>query len=132
MRVSTTLFLIAGFGLGAMVLADESAELAAAKGRVTFRLSCASCHGQTAKGDGPVAEYLKVPPANLTQLSARNEGEFPAERVHATIDGREAVRGHGSRDMPIWGQVFADSNGEDEAALKIDELVAFLRTIQEK
>lgn len=132
MRVQTTLILLSGFALGFAAVADDGAEMAAAKGRVTFRLSCASCHGQAATGDGPVAEYLKVPPANLTTLSARNGGEFPAERVRATIDGRETVRGHGSRDMPVWGEVFTDSHGEDEANAKIDELVAFLRTIQAK
>lgn len=103
-------------------------------GKDLFSSYCASCHGTEARGDGPVAEYLNVSPADLTQLSTRNEGTFPTEQVFQTIDGRRRTRGHGSRDMPIWGKAFKlTANNPDEAAVKrtIDELVKFLASIQE-
>ena len=40
-----------------------------ANGRYEYRSSCAACHGDTGKGDGPVAKSLNRPPADLTALS---------------------------------------------------------------
>jgi hypothetical protein len=42
--------------------------------------------------------------ADLTTLSKRNNGVFPFARVAEIIDGRETVKAHGTRDMPIWGR----------------------------
>ncbi len=79
--------------------------------------------------------WLKVPPADLTRLSAENEGVFPEERVRRAIDGREEVRLHGEREMPIWGEVLqAEGEGkgaEDAAQAKIEALIRYLRHIQE-
>lgn len=52
-----------------------------------FAENCASCHGATGQGNGPLAAGLNPPPANLTTLSARNGGTFPYDRVMGTIDG---------------------------------------------
>lgn len=107
-----------------------------ARGRVSYRLYCASCHGPAAQGDGPVAPYLKTKPVDLTQLKQHNDGKFPAERVFASIDGRDAsvVPAHGPRDMPVWGMSFQDpakdTNQEADARQKIADLVAFLEGLQ--
>jgi mono/diheme cytochrome c family protein len=37
-------------------------------GKVMYKQYCAVCHGVEAKGDGPYASMLKVPPPNLTTL----------------------------------------------------------------
>lgn len=117
------------------VAAEHSAGNAA-RGRVAYRLYCASCHGQTAQGDGPVAQYLKVPPVDLTRLAAGNQGKFPTEKVFASVDGRElpVIGPHGPRDMPVWGLSFQDpakdTNQEEDARHKIADLVAFLETVQ--
>ena len=50
---------------------------------------------------------LKVAPTDLTTLSKKNGGVFPFERVLMSIDGRQLVKGHGERDMPIWGSDFS-------------------------
>jgi len=65
---------------------------------------CAACHGQAAKGDRPLAPDLKVTLADFTQVSKKNGGEFPMGRVYRVIEGREEVKGHGTREMPIWGR----------------------------
>jgi mono/diheme cytochrome c family protein len=107
---------------------------AAAVGRATFRGYCGSCHGAEAKGDGPVAEYLTIKPADLTGIAERNGGEFPFEQVVKIIDGRERVAGHGSPDMPIWGEAFAQTPGgetEEGVQKKIDQLAHFLWSVQE-
>ncbi len=65
--------------------------------------SCAACHGESAKGDGPVAEVLATKPSDLTQISKEFDGSFPAEHVYKIIDGREMINPHGDRGMPVWG-----------------------------
>lgn len=127
----------------AMPAADSDAQegegFQAANGRVSFRLYCASCHGADAKGDGSVAKFLKVQPADLTLLRQRYSGELPEDKLYRIIDGREEVRAHGRREMPVWGDVFqsplADSQetsetGQERVDRKIQELILFLRTIQ--
>jgi len=75
-------------------------------GRKEFMASCASCHGESGKGDGPVAKSLVKPPADLTKLSENNNGVFPISRVYEVIDGRIQTLVHGTRDMPVWGSVY--------------------------
>jgi mono/diheme cytochrome c family protein len=68
-----------------------------------YQNSCAVCHGPKGEGDGPMALFLTVKPADLTALARRNQGQFPFERVMRVIDGRSEVGAHGTRTMPIWG-----------------------------
>ena len=68
--------------------------------------SCAICHGMAGKGDGRIAQYLKLNPADLTKLSESNFGVFPFARVYDVIDGRFEVLIHGNRDVPVWGEAF--------------------------
>lgn len=83
-----------------------SAAEKAASGKNEFRNSCALCHGTDGKGGG-VTDLLKTAPPDLTMLSKKNGGKFPADRVAAMIDGRELVKGHGDRDMPAWGNRYS-------------------------
>ncbi len=58
-------------------------------------------------------------------------------QVYRIIDGREEVKGHGTRDMPIWGEVFRQPEGgrpvdETHAIGRILALVYYLQSIQEK
>jgi|SRR5688572_7105939 len=56
-------------------------------GAALFRTYCASCHGQDARGAGPMADQLRRLPPILTSFAARNGGVFPGERVKRIIDG---------------------------------------------
>jgi mono/diheme cytochrome c family protein len=110
--------------------AARQQEAAVARGRQLFRTYCATCHGTSGHGDGPMAQYLRVPPANLTTIAARNKGLFPAEAVHRGIDGRQAVRAHGDSAMPIWGDAF--SPAESTASARIRDLVVYVESIQQR
>jgi mono/diheme cytochrome c family protein len=110
-----------------------------AGGRIKYQQYCANCHGSAGKGDGEMAKLFVFRPANLTQLGKQNNGEFPFWRVYRAIDGREVVRGHGSREMPLWGFVFQVEEGadgtsgqEDLVRGRIWQLVYYLESIQEK
>jgi mono/diheme cytochrome c family protein len=104
-------------------------------GNSLFQTYCASCHGPTARGDGPIAPFLKVPPANLAQIAKRNNGVFPSERVYQVVDGRQVLNTHGGSQMPVWGDAFSKSvKGSDVASVtaRIKALVDYLASIQEK
>lgn len=127
--------LIAGLLSGLAMAEEETYTPSMALGKNTFRIYCASCHGREAVGDGPLSEHLRVAPADLTRIAERHDGVFPEERVFKIIDGREPVRGHGSSDMPIWGEVFqntSDDNSEEKVEQRILDLVHFLKSIQKE
>jgi mono/diheme cytochrome c family protein len=103
-------------------------------GSQLFRTYCASCHGTTGRGNGPLADQLRRMPPDLTQFTKRNGGMFPSERVYRIIDGRD-VPTHGDREMPVWGDAFrAVFGGSSAAAVKarIDAIVRYLEGIQER
>ncbi len=80
-------------------------------GRREFESNCAVCHGKSGQGDGSVVELLKRSPPDLTQLSRKNGGVFPIDRVYQTIEGG-TVAAHGSREMPIWGRDYRIQGAE--------------------
>ncbi len=109
------------------------------KGKVTFRIYCSNCHGEEGRGDGNLAELLSVQPADLTAIARANNGVFPTERIISLVDGRETARGHGLKEMPIWGDAFqrslqpswTDETDDERAQRKIEEVVAYVESIQE-
>jgi len=79
---------------------------------VEYLLAYTACHGTAGRGDGPVAEHLKAVPSDLTVLAKNNDGVFPFVKIFHVIDGRQIIGGHGSREMPIWGQRFSLEVGD--------------------
>jgi len=113
----------------------EAAEGPDLSGAELYKEFCATCHGVSGHGDGPVAVSLKSRVPDLTLIATRHGGEFPAETVHRVIDGRSMPRAHGTTAMPIWGWEFYGYEGEDatrrqRVAELIDQLVEYLRSIQ--
>lgn len=91
--------------IGAPVIA--LAEVAIDVGKSEYNAVCASCHGFEGRGDGPLKDELKSRVADLTVLAKNNNGVFPFDRVYQIIDGRQEVKVHGPRDMPVWGTMFS-------------------------
>lgn len=75
-------------------------------GQRIYLESCAGCHGETAKGDGPLAGLINVDVPDLTVLSRRYGGVFPLVNVVRQIDGRTQMRGHGD-PMPVFGALLS-------------------------
>jgi mono/diheme cytochrome c family protein len=126
---------IAGVALTMSVAASPA--FADIVGEQEYIVACAGCHGESAMGDGPLAELLNITTPNLRELSQTNDGSFPFDAVLSTIDGRDGVRAHGSA-MPIWGERFEASatsrlgeTSEMVARGRILSLIYYLQSIQQ-
>ncbi|MFN8061915.1 MAG: c-type cytochrome [Vicinamibacterales bacterium] len=104
-------------------------------GSEVFRTYCGACHGQSAKGDGPLAASFRRKPADLTEFAKRNGGVFDGELMAKIIDGRKDVKGHGGKDMPVWGDAFGsaiETTDESSIAARIAAVVKYLEGLQVK
>lgn len=116
--------------------AEESRMIAT--GEELYMSHCAACHGADGTGEGPVSRYFNVEPTDLTMLSKNNEGHFPFMQVFNTIDGRKEVRGHGTGQMPVWGDTFTAQvegrtgphSSEPFVRARITELTFYIQSIQ--
>jgi len=89
----------------------------AAKGQTKFKELCASCHGETGKGDGPAAAALNPKPANFASPESAAKSD---DYILAMIKEGGAANGK-SPLMVAW-----------KAALKEDELqnvAAYVRSL---
>ncbi len=113
------------------------------RGRTEYDHQCASCHGTTAKGDGPLRPFLVRPPSDLTTLALRHGGQLPEQQLREMIDGRAVAEAgpHGTRDMPVWGQRFRAEaeqsrmgrwKPERQVRHRLDALVTYLHSLQVK
>lgn len=132
MKAFTTAVAASLFGLfltGA-AMADET-------GKQEYMDNCATCHGESGMGQGPLAELMTVDVPSLTTLSKNNDGVFPMLDVIQTIDGRQGTRGHGY-PMPVWGNRFSERiedagpyGGEVIVRGRVLSLAYYLESIQE-
>jgi mono/diheme cytochrome c family protein len=88
-----------------LYFATRPTEVIAVEGRDLYMRYCASCHGNSGTGDGPVAAALEPRPADLTRLRERYGEASPLRQTIAAIDGRQPVRAHGNSAMPVWGEI---------------------------
>ncbi len=86
-------------------LAGQAGAQSIEFGQSLFQNNCAACHGPEAMGDGPLAVHMEPKPANLRQLSARNDGVYPFGAVWDSI-ASGSLSAHGTSLMPVWGDVF--------------------------
>ncbi len=111
-------------------------------GKIEFQKNCAACHGKGGKGDGPLIEFLKQTPPDLTLISKNNGGVYPQEKVYEWIRDTKKIRAHGTDEMPIWGDRYSrdiiefygpDYTGPGSSVRqRILELVFYIGTIQQK
>lgn len=102
-------------------------------GAVLFKAYCENCHGSQGRGNGVMASQMRRMPPDLTKFAMRNGGLFPSERLRQIIDGT-GIAAHGDREMPVWGDLFKYAPGgqSNSAAVRIDALVKYLESIQER
>jgi len=105
-----------------------------ASGEEMYLNYCAVCHGKDGKGAGPAASALKVPPTDLSKLSANAGGKYPALHVSSVIRGEAELAAHGSKDMPVWGPLFwrMSQGHEGEVQQRIANLNSYIESLQAK
>jgi mono/diheme cytochrome c family protein len=83
-----------------------------ARGKELFTVVCATCHGESGKGNGPTAHRTIIPPADLT-------GGQPVQRTDGYL---YATIRNGSIVMPAYG----------DAATEVErwEIVLWVRELQ--
>ncbi len=80
-------------------------------GKLIYQQTCMSCHGETGKGDGPLAKSLPLPPANLQVHLQHHTDESLTEIIK---QGRLPV-------MPAFANTLTDD--------QLQQLILFLRTL---
>ena len=103
-------------------------------GQQMYTAYCAVCHGLDGKGNGAAAEALKVPPPDLTTLARENRGKYPSDHVRSAIEGDLHLPAHGSKEMPVWGNLFwrMSQGHSSEVQLRVSNLNQYIESLQAK
>ncbi len=126
-------FAILGADTPATIKRVSPSRTSPVSGKDMFETYCAVCHGTDGKGGGPAVAALKVPPPDLTTVARRNGGKFPELRVFNTINGDLNTPAHGSKEMPVWGDVLR-SLEKDSATqqMRVSNLTKYIESLQTK
>jgi len=127
-------------GIGFIAHAQQSPKTRSqtnAAGKELFHQYCSACHGADAKGNGSLYDArsadqsARVPAADLTLLSQRNAGNFPAARVREAIYSNVPIAAHGTPDMPAWGDVFYNRKSDPTLIeARVRSLTAYIESLQ--
>lgn len=101
---------------GSTAMAQQPSK--AFQGEKLFVTYCYLCHGVSGKGDGPLANKIKVAPADLTD--GTKVGKKTDKELLGIIQGGKHS-GFVNEEMPKWGKIIPAS--------QIEDLVAYIRFI---
>ena len=114
-------------------------DMQLAVGKKQYMKYCATCHGPSGTGtDGAASRLFTKPPTNLTLLAKNNGGKFPMMEVLGVVKGDQPIAAHGTREMPVWGQIIGGDPTEegmykkDAAEAQILTIGTYLESIQVK
>jgi mono/diheme cytochrome c family protein len=127
----TLIFILLASSANAAFAADDLSR----SGKQLYERYCASCHGVTGQGDGPVSNSLRVEVPDLTRYAQRHGNFFDRALVERIIDGRHVLGAHGSRTMPVWGEDLSkaqlgDPDAERAARIAITRLADYVWQLQ--
>jgi mono/diheme cytochrome c family protein len=130
--ISILILIVAAWAQNAQIKHVPLKQTSAASGLDMYKNYCASCHGAEGKGNGPAASALKTPPADLTTLAKQNGGNYPSLKVAAILRGEQTLSAHGTKEMPIWGDLFWTVSGGHEAEVqqRITNLNKYVESLQ--
>jgi mono/diheme cytochrome c family protein len=114
---------------------DKPEEQVISEGKSDYNWHCSACHGDSGKGDGPMAKMLIKPPADLTAIAKAKGGAFPFWRIYRIIAGKSPVPGHETFQMPdFWKRFSGDEKewGFLPPHVRILELTHYIESIQKK
>jgi mono/diheme cytochrome c family protein len=119
----------------AQIVTHRQPPIRPVEGASIFRNYCAACHGLDGRGNGPVSKALKREVPDMTRLSQRNDGKFPAIHVRTIImfGADSLLSAHGSKEMPIWGPIFHEIEfDQDLGNVRLENVTKYLESIQRK
>ncbi|MFN3890990.1 MAG: c-type cytochrome [Beijerinckiaceae bacterium] len=108
MRAAFTGLFVGAFALVLPAIEAQAQTRGADVGRTEFETYCAVCHGKDGKGGGPFSMLVTKKVPDLTLMQKNNSGVFPFAQTYDIISGDADMPGHGTREMPIWGDVYRD------------------------
>lgn len=114
--------------LASALLAPLAASAAgnAAAGKALYTTNCASCHGDSGKGDGPVGKSLNPPPRDYTKgefkFDTDKDGKPGTDADLANVIKNGAMKFGGSPLMAPW-PAFTDA--------QIADLIAYIRSLKQ-
>ncbi len=89
-----------------------------ANGSELFQTECAVCHGQGARGDGPLGKTQYPQASDL--YGPATQGKSPGQLYWLIAHGINLT------GMPAWGTAYGGPNGDDEIWM----MVAFIRSLE--
>lgn len=111
--------------IGAATAAHAAGD--AAKGKPVFETNCASCHGTSGKGDGPVGAALNPKPRDFStgqfKFDADKDGKPGTDADLKLVIKTGAAAYGGSPLMAPWGQL-SDAD--------LDNVIAHIHTLKAK
>lgn len=111
----------ASLGLPGSVWAGD-----AAAGKPLFEANCASCHGTSGKGDGPVGAALNPPPRDFTvgdfKFDANGDGTPGEDADLILVIQKGAMAYGGSALMAPWPTLTPE---------QVDDVVAHIRSLKQ-
>jgi mono/diheme cytochrome c family protein len=134
-RILSLALLGSAIGAASAQITDQPPAIRPVDGASIFRNYCAACHGLDGRGNGPVSKVLKQEVPDLTRLSQRNHGAFPARHVRNIImfGGDDIVSAHGSKEMPVWGPIFHKIElDQDLGYVRLENVTKYLQSFQRK
>lgn len=95
-------------------------------GKAKYDMFCASCHGPTGKGDGPVAVAIQPPPRDLSsgdfKFDTDDSGEPGSDADLKNVIANGAAKYGGNMMMAPWGGTMNDAD--------IDNVIAYIRSLK--
>jgi mono/diheme cytochrome c family protein len=109
----------------AIACIPATALAGAAEGKAVFEANCASCHGKSGKGDGPVGAALNPPPRDFTvgdfKFDASGDGTPGKDDDLKLVIQKGAMAFGGSALMAPWPTLTEP---------QIDDIVAYIRSLK--
>ena len=127
MTQTITARLVACFALAVLIAPASALAADVAAGKAKYDMFCASCHGPTGKGDGPVAVAIKPPPRDFSEgafkFDTDDSGEAGSDEDLENVIANGAAKYGGNMMMAPWGGTMTDDD--------IANVIAFIRSLKQ-